>query len=437
MTIKAFVLDALSKFLTKLKSTYLTPMRDDIDNAVVVSTSYADFYAKISALAASSRSSRPFLVNISGTVADVITGGRSTVYLKGTATIADNVELIVDFVCMDGSPARVHTFRTKLDSNSTATVLSYKSTGGVYMNDLGSNIDFNNITETGLYWFNDTTSAQHAPSTGWGYLYMLVMGNSGTRSSNYICQVVFGGRQTNNDGRKSIWVRYRADATTWRDWIQFARQESLDAMDAKLEIVSTSYADFYPKALALGSRTALVFLGSTLMSTLTNSKIATYSKGYVSCVDSTNHIYDFVVQNGAQNVFSFRTTLTSSSAATVGTFRQLAVKSDIDVIAGSFTSASGQSITSHLLIRQSGHVVAIYGWLSNINVTSTANITLGTISGVSSPADVVRVIGNIGSNAYSLGTQVYVAINTNGQLTVTSSSTGSGKNLFFNAVWVV
>ena len=104
---------------------------------------------------------------------------------------------------------------------------------------------------------------------------------------------------------------------------------------------------------------------------------------------------------------------------------------------GTFTQASGQSITDYLLIRQSGHVVSVWGYLNNVTISSGTTI-IGTISNVSLPADAVRTHCNIGANAYTIGTIAYIGIGTSGNVEIFSPSggVGSGKTIYFAVSWI-
>lgn len=111
--------------------------------------------------------------------------------------------------------------------------------------------------------------------------------------------------------------------------------------------------------------------------------------------------------------------------------------SNLDVKAGTLTQASGQSLSSSLTIRQSGHVVAVFGFINNASVPTTATTDIATISGVSLPANAVRAVGSVGSNAYSMGTPAIIVVGSDGKITLRSSATGSGLSIFFNATWIV
>lgn len=110
---------------------------------------------------------------------------------------------------------------------------------------------------------------------------------------------------------------------------------------------------------------------------------------------------------------------------------------DLDVKVGTFTPASGQSLSNGLLIRQSGHVVTIFGYINNVTISTTASTVIGAIGNVSLPANAVRVVGSVGANAYSMGTPSYFVIGTDGNLSVSTSATGSDRAVFFNATWIV
>lgn len=109
----------------------------------------------------------------------------------------------------------------------------------------------------------------------------------------------------------------------------------------------------------------------------------------------------------------------------------------LDVKDGTFTPASGQSLTSSLSIRQSGHVVTVFGYINNVSIPTTSSTVIGAIGNVSLPTNGVRVVGSVGANAYSMGTPSYFVIGTDGNLSVSTSATGSDRAVFFNATWIV
>lgn len=115
------------------------------------------------------------------------------------------------------------------------------------------------------------------------------------------------------------------------------------------------------------------------------------------------------------------------------------LNSSLNVKVGAVSLSQTQSSgASQLMVRQSGHVVSIYGWMSGLTF-STANQTtiLGTISGVTKPSDYVRTLCSVGPNAYSVGTVSYLTITPTGEISVSTSNTGSGKAVYFNATYVV
>lgn len=139
MTIKAFVLDALSKFLTKLKSTYFTPMQSSInvlDDQTLISSTYADFYSKVVARA-NSGFTRPIMMNIGGAVSSVITDSDVSVSLRGYFVISDASQMLIDGMAMDGTHGYMCAFRVKLVSSSAATIQVYRSTKSL-INDIST-----------------------------------------------------------------------------------------------------------------------------------------------------------------------------------------------------------------------------------------------------------------------------------------------------------
>ena len=103
-----------------------------------------------------------------------------------------------------------------------------------------------------------------------------------------------------------------------------------------------------------------------------------------------------------------------------------------NVIAGTVTPLTGGR--NAMLVRQVGHVVAIWGFMDGLSISANTQLTFAQISGVSLPADHVRVRGAVGSNAYSPGNDAYIIVDTNGKISVTSS--GAGNTVYFNAVYI-
>lgn len=103
-----------------------------------------------------------------------------------------------------------------------------------------------------------------------------------------------------------------------------------------------------------------------------------------------------------------------------------------DIIGGTVTmKVTG---TSHLLVRQYEHVVTIYGYIDGMSLSANTSVEMAQISGISLPADTVRIRGAVGTNAYSVGNDAYIAINTTGIISVTPST--SGNTIYFNAAYI-
>ena len=90
--------------------------------------------------------------------------------------------------------------------------------------------------------------------------------------------------------------------------------------------------------------------------------------------------------------------------------------------------------TSNLIVRQYEHTVAIYGYIDGMSLSANTSVDIAQISGVILPANVVRVKGTVGTNAYSVGNDAYIAINTTGIITVIPSTSGS--TIYFNATYI-
>lgn len=105
----------------------------------------------------------------------------------------------------------------------------------------------------------------------------------------------------------------------------------------------------------------------------------------------------------------------------------------LDIKAGTVTPLTGGR-TSGLLVRQSGHVVSIWGYIDNLNLQANVATNIAQISGVPFPADTVRIRGVVGANAYSVGSDAYIGIGTTGIIYVTPSVAGT--TVYFNATYI-
>lgn len=90
--------------------------------------------------------------------------------------------------------------------------------------------------------------------------------------------------------------------------------------------------------------------------------------------------------------------------------------------------------SSNLLIRQSGHVVSIWGFINGLSLVANTTQTVGRISGVLLPSTSVRIRGSAGSNAYSVGSDAYVAVTDTGAISVQSSVNAS--TVYFNLTYI-
>ena len=90
--------------------------------------------------------------------------------------------------------------------------------------------------------------------------------------------------------------------------------------------------------------------------------------------------------------------------------------------------------TSNLVVRQYEHTITIYGYIDGMSLSANTPTDIAQISGVILPANVVRVRGAVGTTAYSVGNDAYIAINTTGIINVTPST--SGRTIYFNAAYI-
>lgn len=130
------------------------------------------------------------------------------------------------------------------------------------------------------------------------------------------------------------------------------------------------------------------------------------------------------------------TTLSSSNCEATSVSDRLwaLVKFTQRMYSATITGKNGANV-ANLQIKQVGRVVCIWGFVSGLSLSSGTAKTIATFTGVGYPTSAVRVLGNVGSNAYSVGYLAYVAIDPSGNITVTPKSAGA--NLYFNATYLV
>ena len=118
---------------------------------------------------------------------------------------------------------------------------------------LGSNPNFDNISEAGFYYFGDVTNAVNPPNKDAGYLNMLVL-----KVGDMVTQVVFGGRQLAQGGRDKIWVRYRNGNSNsdWNRWVTYATQSEVDALNSNTQLTITRTENNYADATSIGRLSA-------------------------------------------------------------------------------------------------------------------------------------------------------------------------------------
>lgn len=129
------------------------------------------------------------------------------------------------------------------------------------------------------------------------------------------------------------------------------------------------------------------------------------------------------------------TDISSISSAGTVTGALAKLNTDLTQKRGTFTRATGQgSGDVDLSVWQSGHVMCIYGFLGGISVPANVQTLIGTISGVTLPITPVRLRGAAYSNAYSIGNDAFIFINTSGDIYVTA--TAASTHVYFDAVWI-
>lgn len=95
------------------------------------------------------------------------------------------------------------------------------------------------------------------------------------------------------------------------------------------------------------------------------------------------------------------------------------------------------SNSTTMYAKRAGRVVTINGYMDNISFTANTGVTIGTIDdSIGKPPQQVRAVCNVGSNAYSVGKQGYVTIQTDGNIRVTSEYSGTGA-VYFSVSYVL
>ena len=101
---------------------------------------------------------------------------------------------------------------------------------------------------------------------------------------------------------------------------------------------------------------------------------------------------------------------------------------------GGFTP-NGSVTANNLLIKQSGNVVFVGGYLSNVSAGST--VRLGTFTGIKAPNNVLRFLCGVADQAYQHPQDVaYCTIGTDLSLSINSTASGT-KAVYFNVTWIV
>ena len=127
------------------------------------------------------------------------------------------------------------------------------------------------------------------------------------------------------------------------------------------------------------------------------------------------------------------TTPTEDSAAPVtsdGIYK--AIENVNTTKTGTFTLDSTQSGANKngVVIKQSGNVVSIQGFISGLTLTAGTSVVLGDISGVSLPPTGLRLMLNQSSAAYKMGDIIYGFLsNETGKLSIEPKTSSDTLNL--------
>ena len=107
------------------------------------------------------------------------------------------------------------------------------------------------------------------------------------------------------------------------------------------------------------------------------------------------------------------------------------LKHYIDLEAVSFTPASGITTTS-LLVRKACGIVTINGYITATNAFSSSETLIATFPAGARPADTIRGIAGVASQAYLPGDVAFVGINTSDRLAITAKSGNTYKVAYFS-----
>ena len=143
---------------------------------------------------------------------------------------------------------------------------------------------------------------------------------------------------------------------------------------------------------------------------------------------------DFLVKSGGVYNWTSKIgsgALTTNAKTLIPAVNELNNKLN-NVIAGTVTMlVTGNS---NLLVRQCGHIVAIWGYFTGLTLPANTRTDIAKISGVSLPTDSVRLRGVVGNNAYSVGSDAYIIITTDGAIGIVPEVSGSA--VYFNATYI-
>ena len=168
--------------------TAIAGLQEQIDDSLIVSSTYADFYTKCTALP----TMKPVTFHCEGAVTSVITGGDVTLGIKGIIEKSDADTNRFDFFGYDGQ-GYMYAYRVKFVSSSEVVVQARKST-----KDIEADVNALNTKKLILY-YDLAFSSVAVPATGSanvsysfpdksGYLraFMFIMNVSGSGTGSAI-----------------------------------------------------------------------------------------------------------------------------------------------------------------------------------------------------------------------------------------------------------
>jgi len=226
----------------------------------------------------------------------------------------------------------------------------------------------------------------------------------------------------------------------------------IDTSSDDIITIGTALAPFTPTYENINTNGAvaqMVIATYEASAVAVTSVTATYAKASAGGVGSlatieaspatSNHsLGSFLVYNGT--LYKVTRAIAAGESLVVGTnIASASVGAELTSLNNDLTTKSGTvtlkvSGRNNLIVRQSGHVVSIWGFIDSLSLSANTETQIAQISGVSLPADNVRLRGTVGNAAYVVGSDAYIIVTTAGIIAVNPSASGSV--VYFNATYI-